>query len=315
VNFLLPCLVVALLAPLLGHAAPEPDVRPGTASAPKSVALNNLKEIDAADDAAQADADRWKAENTAKRARGEGEPDAELERKITARFEPVLKAYEKFVEKHPEDARGYQAFGDFLNGRDDERGAQAQWEKALELEPKNASLYNSLAGRYSESGPVNKGFEYFAKAIDLDPKQAAYYHNFADVLFVRRHQAALFYGITEQAVYGRSLLMYSNALQMEPHTFNYARDFAQTFYSLKPLPYAQALQAWTNAIAIARQESDLHDSYVHLARVKMLAGRYNEARAQLALVTNESFLQAKTNLLKNIQQRESEAGTIPGQDR
>jgi tetratricopeptide (TPR) repeat protein len=315
VHFLLPCLIVTLLAPLSGHAAPESDARPGTAAASKTVPLSSLKDIDAADDAAQADADQWKAENTAKRARGEGATDAELERKIAARFEAVLKAYEKFVEEHPDDARGHQAFGDFLNGRDDERGAQTQWEKALELEPKNASLYNSLAGRYSESGPVNKGFEYFAKAIDLDPKQAAYYHNFGDVLFVRRHQAALFYGITEQAVYGRSLLMYSNALQLEPHNFNYARDFAQTFYSLKPLPYDQALQAWTNTIAIARQESDLHDSYVHLARVKMLAGRYNEARAQLALVTNQGFLQAKTNLLKNIQQRESEAGTISGQGR
>ena len=126
---------------------------------------------------------------------------------------------------------------------------------------------------------------------------------------MRRKQAATFYGLTEQGVYARSIMLYSNALVLDPLNYNFARDLAQTYYSVTPLPYDHALQAWTNAINLARQERDLHDSYVHLARVKMLAGQFNEARAQLALVTNESCLQAKTNLLKNIQQRESEAGT------
>ncbi|HSU54841.1 MAG TPA: hypothetical protein VLT36_12340, partial [Candidatus Dormibacteraeota bacterium] len=201
------------------------------------------------------------------------------------------------------------AYGNCLMARDNELGAQAEWEKAVVLDPQNPALYNSLAGRYSESGPVNKSFTYFTKAIELSPKQGAYYHNFADVLFVRRKQAATFYGLTEQGVYARSIMLYSNALVLDPLNYNFARDLAQTYYSVTPLPYDHALQAWTNAINLARQERDLHDSYVHLARVKMLAGQFNEARAQLALVTNESCLQAKTNLLKNIQQRESEAGT------
>ena len=109
--------------------------------------------------------------------------------------------------------------------------------------------------------------------------------------------------------------MYSNALHLEPLNFNYARDLAQTFYSLKPLPYDQALQAWTNALKIAVKESDREDASIHLARVKMLSGRFSEARAQLATVTNEVWMQAKTNLLKNIQQRESEAATTPAPSR
>jgi tetratricopeptide (TPR) repeat protein len=302
-------LIAALLIPLLGHAETGPS--PGTdrpEAAAKDSLTQELKKIDEADDAAQAAADKWTEVNNRKRTTGAGLSDADLQRKITERFEPVLKAYRTFVQEHPSDARGHVAYGNFLMARVDELGAQAEWEKALVLDPQNPSMYNSLAGRYSESGPVNKSFTYFTKAIELSPKQGAYYHNFADVLFVRRKQAATFYGLTEQGVYARSIMLYSNALSLDPLNFNFARDMAQTYYSLKPLPFEQALQAWTNAIKVARQESDLHDSYVHLARVKMLAGRFNEARAQLALVTNESCVQAKTNLLKNIQQRETEAG-------
>ena len=302
-------LIAALLIPLLGHAEIEPSSATERPKAAKDPVSQELQRIDAADDAAQADADKWVEENNRKGTNGAALSDADLQRKISERFEPVLKAYDSFVQKHPNEARGHVAYGNCLMARDNELGAQAEWEKALVLDPQNPALYNSLAGRYSESGPVNKSFTYFTKAIELSPKQGAYYHNFADVLFVRRKQAATFYGLTEQGVYARSIMLYSNALVLDPLNYNFARDLAQTYYSVTPLPYDHALQAWTNAINLARQERDLHDSYVHLARVKMLAGQFNEARAQLALVTNESCLQAKTNLLKNIQQRESEAGT------
>jgi tetratricopeptide (TPR) repeat protein len=308
-------LTAALVLPLLAHAETGLSPRTDSPEAAKDTTVHELKNLDAADDAAQAEVDKWTAENNLNRTKGGGLSDADLQRKITERFEPVLKAYETFVQQQPSDARGHVAYGNFLMARDDERGAQAEWEKALVLDPQNPSMYNSLAGRYSESGPVDKSFTYFTKAIELSPKEPAYYHNFADVLFVRRKQAAIFYGLTEQGVYARSLLLYSNALTLDPLNFNFARDLAQTYYSLKPLPFDRALGAWTNAINIARQEVDLHDSYVHLARVKMLAGRFDEARAQLALVTNAACMQAKTNLLKNIQQRESEAGAAPERSR
>ena len=43
--------------------------------------------------------------------------------------------------------------------------------------------------------------------------------------------------------------------------------------------------------------------YIHLARVKMLAGHLAEARAQLNAVTNAS--QLKANLLRRIEEREN----------
>jgi tetratricopeptide (TPR) repeat protein len=311
VNFLLLARLCLLFATIhldgaRGEAQPAVDA---SSSLPDTNVAAKLKQIDTSDDAAQADADRWIRENNELKATGGGIPESELERRIGERFEPIHKSYEDFLRRHPANASAHLAYGTFLNARQDERGAQAQWEKALELDPNNPEVYNNLAGRYSEGGPVNKAFEYFSKAIALSPTQAAYYHNFGDSLFVLRKNAATYYRITEQQVYGKVLMQYSNALRLDPQNFAFARDLAQTYYSLKPLPTDAALQAWTNALSIAHEAADREDTYVHLARVKMLAGRFAEARAQLAAVTNETSVKAKTGLLLSIGQREKDAAT------
>jgi tetratricopeptide (TPR) repeat protein len=279
-------------------------------SQPSAIDTNSLAEfarIEAQDDAAQAEVDKWTRENQQLKVKGQGVSEDVLERRINERFEPVRQAYEKFVQAHPNIARARVGFGNFLNDRQDEAGAQAQWEKALELDPANPATYNSLAGRYSESGPVNKAFEYFKKAIELSPGEAAYYHNFGDCLYILRKRAATYYGISEQQVFGKVLMLYSNSVRLAPQNFGFATDLAQTYYSVKPFPPDVALGAWTNALSSAPREVDREDVYVHMARVKMLAGRLTEASAQLAAVTNETCLKAKDALLKNLEERRKEA--------
>jgi tetratricopeptide (TPR) repeat protein len=286
----------------------DPAIRTGLPASSSDTAAEYAR-VEAADDAAQAEVDAWMRENKERKGKDNELTSEELERRIAKRFEPVHKAYEDFLQRHPEDARARLAYGSFLNDRQDERGAQVQWEKALELDPSNPEIYNSLAGRYSESGPVNKAFEYFNKAIELNPKESAYYHNFGDSLYVLRKPATSYYGISEQQVFNRALALYSNAVRLAPTNFAFARDMAQTYYSLKPLPTELALQGWTNALQIAPDEMARQDVYVHLARVKMLAGRFTEARAQLTVVTNVASSAARTALMHNIDEREKASGS------
>jgi tetratricopeptide (TPR) repeat protein len=260
--------------------------------------------IESADDAAQTEVDKWVRQNNGLKSAGRAVSQDDMERRITERFEPVRQAYDDFVRQHPDYARARLGYGNFLNDRQDERGAQVQWERALELDLTNAAIYNSLANRYTEVGPINKAFEYFSKAIELRPAEAAYYHNFGDGLYVQRKRAAVYYGITEQQVYNKVVMLYSNALRLDPRNFAYAWDLAQTYYSFKPLPFETSLVAWTNAFKLAPEEVDREEVLVHLARVEMLAGRFAEARDQLSTVTNEACLKAKTSLLHNIAQRE-----------
>jgi tetratricopeptide (TPR) repeat protein len=308
VRFFLFSLLLFSLSAIGAETAINPPQPAGlvssTASETNLSTEDEYAKLQANDDAAQAEVDKWLRQREELMGPGAGPPDAELTRRIHDRLEPIRHGYEEFLRQHPGHARAHLAYGNFLNERQDEAGAQAQWEKVIELDPKNAAAYNNLAGRYSEIGPAKKVFEFFSKAIELSPSEPVYYHNFADSMCVLSKHAVKYYGVSEQEVYGKALQLYSNAARLAPESFTFASDWAQTYYSIKPLPADDALRTWTNALKTAHDEREREETYVHMARVKMLAGRLAEARAQLSAVTDIQLVQLRSNLLHAIQLRE-----------
>ena len=295
-----------------GGTEPPPTSLSTPAVAPTNTTVEaEYQRVEAEDDKAQAEVDKWKRENTAAKGRGAGLNDEEFERRVKERLAPIQKAYQDFLRAHPDHPRARLAYGCFLNDHQDELGAQVQWEKALELDPSNPDVYNNLAGRYSESGPVKKAFEYYEKAIQLNPNQALYYNNFAGAMYVLRKKAMTHYGLDEQQVFAKIIQLYSNSVRLDPKNFTYASDLAQTYYSLRPFPAEGALSAWSNALLSAQSEPQREETYVHLARATMLSGRFADARQLLTSVTNNEQLILKSNLLHNIEQRELESGTKP----
>jgi tetratricopeptide (TPR) repeat protein len=260
------------------------------------------------DDTAQAEVDKWILENHAFDEKGGGVSSAALNQRIKTRFEPIRKAYEEFLQRHPDHARARLAYGSFLNDTRDEDGAEAQWEKARQLDPNNPAAWNNLANYYSEHGPVKKSFEYYAKAIELNPGEALYYHNLADLVYLFRKDSMAIYGLTEQEVFTKALGLYTQAIKLDPDNFPLATDVAQTFYGIKPTRTEEALKAWNYALKIAHDEIEREGVYVHLARFKLHAGRFEEARRQLTAVTNEMYMVLKDRLIKNLNEQEAQAG-------
>lgn len=297
--------VLAATVAAIGAETGKSDLKPAvspTQPVTKASVQREFAKLEAEDDAAQAEVEKWKRESAEKQ--NKDQADAELEERIKARLEPIQKAYRDFLKRHPDHAGAHLAYGCFLNERQDETGARQEWERALELDPNNAAIYNNLGGSYSEGGPAKKAFDYFNKAIELQPTEAAYYHNFGTTLYVLRKSGMNYYQVDEQGVFGKIIGLYSNAVRLDPQNFSFAVDLAQTYYSLKPLPVETALASWTNALHTARAETEREETYVHLARVKMLAGELAESRALLNLVTNATQAQLKANLVRAIELRE-----------
>jgi tetratricopeptide (TPR) repeat protein len=259
------------------------------------------------DDAAQAEVDEWIKDNDRAAAKGAGVPSADLQRRIRERFEPIRKAYSDFITRHPDHARARVAYGSFLGDLSDEDGAREQWEKALALNSKDPAVYNNLANLYGHIGPVKKAFEYYTKAIELNPQEPIYYHNFGTTVYLFRRDAMEFYGITEPQVFDKALQLYSKALKLDPKNFPLASDVAQTYYGIKPLRTEAALLAWTNTLAIAHDEIEREGVYLHLARIKLAAERFAEARAHLTSVTNEMYDVLKKRLTHNLDEQERKA--------
>ena len=259
------------------------------------------------DDAAQEEVDKWIKEHDEFEDKGAGTSEATLRLRIEQRLEPVIKEYEDFLQRHPKHARARLAYGSFLGDTGKEFEAAEHWEKARELDPKNPAAWNNLANHYGHRGPVKKAFEYYTKAIELDPNEAVYYQNFATTVYLFRVDAKEYFQIDEPKVFDLALELYRKALKLDPDNFALAQDLAQSYYGIKPLRAEDALAAWNYTLKVAKDNLQREGVYVHLARVQLNSGRFEDARRNLNLVTNDVYQVLKSRLTRNLAEKEQKA--------
>ncbi len=200
----------------------------------------------------------------------------------------------------PDSARGYLAYGSFLHDTGDEEGAHVQYENSKQLDPKNPAVWNQLANYYGEFGELTNAFADYTEAIRLDPTEPVYYQNFATTVYLYRTDARKFYGINEQQVFDKALGLYRQAMKLAPDDLVLATDYAESYYGIRPLRTNDALVAWTNCLNLAQDDNEREGILVHLARVKISAGFYDEAQAELDALTNRAFADIRTRLVRSL---------------
>ena len=226
---------------------------------------------------------------------------AKFDKQIQDRLEVVKNAYDRFLRNHPDHARGYLAYGSFLDDIGQEEAAKIQYENSKHLDPKNPAVWNQLANYFGEHGELTNAFAGYAEAIRLDPSEPVYYHNFATTVYLYCKDAREFYGITEQQVFDKSLALYRQTMQLAPSNLVFAVDYAESYYGIKPLRTNDALVAWTNAYNICRTDVEREGILLHLARTKTYAGLYDEAADTLARVTNSRNADLRIRLEKSLE--------------
>ena len=283
-----------------------------------SVAITNpndpteqeLKKLMEDDDAALAEVDQWIQTNNALAATGAGETKDALNQRIRTRLDTVRTNYTSFLRRHPDSSRGFLAYGTFLDDIGDEEAGKVQFENASQIDPKNPAAWNNLANYYGENGPLTNAFADYARAIELDPTEPVYYRNLATTVYLYRKDARSFYGINEQQVFDKALGLYRQAMALAPDSFVIATDYAESYYGIKPLRTNDALMAWTNALTIAHTDAERQGVFIHLARVKIAAGFFDEARAQLAVITNDAYADLKQRLIRSLADHEHPAAVV-----
>ncbi len=317
----LSALLVTSLPAATTNAAPK-HVRPAT----KTVTTNDpvekeYQKIMADDDAAQAEIDKWIEENQKFGNQGASLTEATLRPRIKQRVDQVRKAYENFLQRHSDHVNARIAFGSFLNDLAEEEAACEQWLKARELAPANPAIWNNLGNYYGHNGGASNAFVCYNKAIELAPRESVYCHNLAITAYMFRKDAMAFYELDEPQILNKVMALYRKALALDPSNFQLATELAQTYYGFKPPSsadpeatrrdlqkhYDDALEAWQVALKLAGDEIEREGIHIHFGRINLMAGRFDEARRQLNLVTNDMYIKVRERVLKNLNEKETKA--------
>src|SRR5439155_17832279 len=99
-------------------------------------------------------------------------------------------------------------------------------------------------------------------------------------------------------------------VKLDPENFPLASDFAQSYYGIKPLRTEEALAAWNYALKIANDDIERQGVYIHLARIELNSGLFDEARKHLETVTHEMYGGLKERLIKNLNTKEASAKSV-----
>ncbi|MSU36028.1 MAG: hypothetical protein EXS36_13185 [Pedosphaera sp.] len=286
---------------------------------PRKIAVSAvLQKLMDDDDQAREDVEKWHQEANHPTNVETAPLKVTLQRRIDDRLGSVRSAYEAFLKTEPTNAPAHLAYGSFLGDMGDEDGMVEHWEKARELDPLNPAAWNNLAGHFAHQGPIEKAFPYYEKAIELNPKEPQYWHTFGTVVFLFRKDAQERYHTNEQGVFAKALDLYAHAMALDPTNFILASNIAQTYYGIKPAPAEngekkqaaesrlihEALASWTNAWKLVGGPVEEQGVKIHIARWKIRAKRFQEARVLLSGVTNEVYLQVRNRIERNISAKE-----------
>lgn len=206
--------------------------------------------------------------------------------------------YADLVAKYPKDAAVRNGQAEFFWNEEKHERALETWLAAEKLDPKNAVVLDHLGGAYLSAGETKKAAGYYARATASEPANAAYHYNFANVAYLFRHELLDADHADAAAVLRMALQHFRDASRLEPLNTEYARAYAETFYTVPDPDWPTALQAWQHFYEITPGKDF---ALLNLARVHMKLGHKSDARESLSQIKGPEFDRLKTRLRERIE--------------
>jgi Flp pilus assembly protein TadD len=100
----------------------------------------------------------------------------------TGQLEKARETYEKVLRDHPDQAQPLHRLAVVADKQHRHSEAQALYMRAIQLEPRNAELFNDLGYSFYLAGQFSKAESALAKATTLDPQSPRYRNNLGMVI-------------------------------------------------------------------------------------------------------------------------------------
>ncbi|MBA3848482.1 MAG: hypothetical protein C0502_00620 [Opitutus sp.] len=240
-------------------------------------------------------------------ARAEQEGDGLDEGRFMADAKNLAASYDILIQKNPDFAAAYVAYGLFLGKIDMNKQAVALLLKANRLDPNIALVKNQLAKHLAEDGKPLDALPYLMSAIDLEPKEPLYHLHLAKLLMEGRDEFIRSGEWKREALEQAMLDAYRRAADLAAGDFAYAYQQAKAYYELDPPRWEEALGVWQTLEQRAATTATRQLVRLHQANILVKLDRVVDARARLDQVTDLQLTAEKQQVLDAIAAKEAAA--------
>jgi tetratricopeptide (TPR) repeat protein len=230
-------------------------------------------------------------------ARAEREGDHLDEAFFAAEARAIAASYDVLIQKSPDFAAAYVAYGVFLGKIDMSRAAVAMLLKANKLDPDIPLVKNQLAKHLAEDGKPLDALPYLTAAIELAPKEPLYHFHLGQLLREARADFIAEGGWTPAAIDKAMLEAYQRAADLAPGELALAYQHAKAYYAIDPPRWEEALGVWEKIAARTTAPAAQQLTRLHRANILVRLGRTAEARALLDQVTDLDLVAEKQQVL------------------
>jgi tetratricopeptide (TPR) repeat protein len=232
--------------------------------------------------------------------RAEAEKDHLDEAWLKGELQSVINSYDILIQKSPDFAPAYVAYGMLLGKVGMTRQAVGMLIKANQLDGEIPLVKNEVARFLAEDGKVVDALPWITAAIDLAPQEPLYHYHLGQLLTEGREEIIATGQFTRAKLDAAMLQAFRRGAELAPDNFAYAYRAAEAYYDLEQPQWTEALARWTTLEKRAQPGIEQQTIRLHAANVLIKLGRPDHARILLATVTEQPLLKQKQTLLDEL---------------
>lgn len=233
-------------------------------------------------------------------ARAEAEKEHLDEAWLRGELQSVINSYDVLIQKNPEFAPGYVAYGMLLGQVGMNREASGILLKANKLDEEIPVVKNEIARLLAEDGKPAEALPWLTAAIKLAPDEPLYHYHLGKLLAEARDDLMATGQFTRAKLDAAMLEAFQRGAKLAPGNMAYAYRAAEAYYDLETPQWENALAAWSALEQQGQPGIEQQTIRLHAANVLIKLGRRDHARALLITVTEAPLQKQKQTLLDEL---------------
>jgi tetratricopeptide (TPR) repeat protein len=221
---------------------------------------------------------------------------------LRGEMQAVINSYDILIQKAPDFAPAYVAYGMLLGQVGMVREAVGILLKANKLDGEIPVVKNELARFLAEDGKMIDALPWLMAAIDLAPGEPLYHYHLGKLLTEGRDEFLKTGQFTRASLDRAMLHAFARAAELAPANFAYAYRHAEAYYDLETPQWDAALALWKKLDATVETPLEHQTLRLHQANVLLKQGKAAEARALADTVTELALVKQKQTLLDSLAQ-------------